>query len=155
VITAAIFRSKFLEFADSATFPNSMVDYYIALSGKLINNPERWGDLEDDGKMLFVAHHCVLEAEAMRQALAGGVPGKSTGVISEKHVDKVSVGYDTALGAEAGAGHWNLTIYGIRLMNLYRLIGAGPVQIGIGTDPASSLSEAWSGPPQYQFPNPS
>jgi hypothetical protein len=68
-----------------------------------------------------------------------------TGVINSKSVDKVSIGYDTAGGIEAGAGHWNLTIYGTRLIKLIKMVGAGPVQVGIGCTPMYSGS-AWSGP---------
>lgn len=142
-VTTASFRTKFVEFADLGRFPAWMIDYYVGLSAKMINNPARWGELEDDGRMLFVAHHAVLERKALDSVASGGVPGVSTGVINSKSVDKVSVGYDTSAGTEEGAGHWNLTIYGLRLKSLMNMMGAGPVQVGVG---CSSSGSAWAGP---------
>lgn len=101
--------------------------------------------------MLFIAHHAVLERKALDAAAQpGGVPGVSTGVINSKSVDKVSVGYDTAAGTEEGAGHWNLTVYGIRLKSLFNMMGAGPVQVGIGCPAGPG---AWPGPSSSYFPN--
>lgn len=153
-VTTASFRANFLEFGDLGRFPDWMINYYVGLSSKLINNPARWGELEDDGRMLFIAHHCVLERKALDAAEAGGVPGVSTGVINSKSVDKVSVGYDTTAGTEPGAGHWNLTVYGIRLQSLFNMIGAGPVQVGVGCSPAgSAFGPGWPGPFGSTFPN--
>lgn len=153
-VTVPSFRAAFLEFNDQTKFPNSMVQYYLTLSTKLINNPQRWAEIEDDGRMLFIAHHCVLERRALDAANRANIPGLMTGPVNSRSVDKVSVGYDTNAGIIPGAGHWNLTEYGVRLKGLFDIIGAGPIQVGAFSclDPLSS-AQAWQGPPLYNFPN--
>lgn len=156
-VTAASFRQTYPEFADVVRYPASQVAYYLALAGKMIDNGARWGDLEDDGRMLFIAHHVVLERKAMEAADQGNVPGVSVGVVNSKSVDKVSVGYDTSAGTVKDAGHWNLTVYGIRLKQLMDMMGAGPIAVGVsaGCLGPNSSSTAWPGPWQSLFPNPS
>lgn len=155
-VTVATFRQTFPEFAEGPAYPNAMVGTYITLAGHMLNNPARWGaELQDYGRMLFVAHHCVLERRALDAVAAGGPPGMSRGIINSESVDKVSVGYDTQGGSEEGAGHWNLTEYGIRLKSMMNMMGAGAVQLGgvpRGVGPLNSAN-AWAGPPQYNFPN--
>lgn len=154
--TVASFRTNFPAFADGTRFPNSMIQYNLDLSLKFIN-AARWGTVADDGSYLFAAHQCVLERKSMDEADAGLAPGQSTGMINNKSVDKVSIGYDTQGGAEADAGHWNLTTYGTRFIRMARMMGMGGIQIGVGncsSDPLSSQN-AWSGPPFSNFPNPS
>lgn len=155
MITVPSFRANYLEFNDQSRFPNSMVQYYLTLSTKLINNPARWAEIEDDGRMLFIAHHVVLERKALDEANQGNVPGTASGPVNSRSVDKVSVGYDTAAGTIPGAGHWNLTQYGIRLKQLFDMIGAGPVQVGAESCGPGLSGAAWQGPPVYNFPNPS
>lgn len=154
-VSVTSFRGVYLEFAEQARYPNSMVSYYLLLSTKLINNPQRWGEVEDDGRMLFIAHHLVLERRALDAANKGGLPGVATGPVNSRHVDKVSVGYDTTAGTIPGAGHWNLTEYGIRLKGLFDIIGAGPIQVGVDSCLPANTGPAWQGPPFYNWPNPS
>lgn len=151
--TTPVFRNRYPEFADLSLYPASTVDYYLGLSEKLINNPARWGDVEDDGRMLFVAHHLVLERRALNDAAKGNVPGMASGPVNSRSVDKVSVGYDTQAGTIPGAGHWNLTQYGIRLKMLFDIVGAGPVQVGVDSCLPANTGLAWPGPSQSMFPN--
>lgn len=152
-ITDAIFRTNYPEFADKARFPVPQVAYYLTLAPKLINEP-RWGNVFDTGVELFIAHNVALERRALDEK--NGVPGMAPGIVSGKSVDKVSVNYDTQSGVMPGAGHWNLTIYGMRFIKLSRMFGAGPIQVGIGFNPPFSMgSDAWPGPWQSNFPNPS
>jgi hypothetical protein len=143
-VTAASFVTDYPEFSDPTKYPTSAINYWLNLSVLLFNAP-RWFDLLDVGTELFIAHNLALEVRAQADAANGAPPGMITGVINSKSVDKVSIGYDTAGGIEAGAGHWNLTIYGTRLIKLTKMVGAGPIQIGIGCTPSYSGS-AWSGP---------
>ena len=152
-MTAASFRSNYPEFGSLSAYPASAVTYWLTLAGKLLNAP-RWQDLIDVGTELFVAHNLALEAKAQAEAQNGSPPGGQVGPISNKSVDKVSVAYDVAVGVDADSSHWNLTIYGTRFINLAKMMGAGPVQVGIGCTPFGAGS-AWSGPPWYNFPNPS
>lgn len=153
-VSVATFRSHLLEFADGQRFPNAMIDYWIAIAIQLVD-PNRWGNLTDNGVEMFVAHNISLERRAMDEAARGAIPGGSIGPVNEKSVDKVSVGYDTGAGAELNAGHWNLTIYGTRYIRLARMMGAGPIQVGVGCEFLNSSSSAYSGPWWTQFPNPS
>lgn len=150
-VTAASFRGHLPEFADAGRFPNAVIDYWIAIAVQLVN-AARWSTLTDMGVESFVAHQISLERQAIDAADAGGVPGLSTGIINSKSVDKVSVGYDTQGGAELDAGHWNLTIYGKRFIRFSRMMGAGPVQVGVT---ACGPGGAWEGPWTANFPNPS
>lgn len=90
----------------------------------------------------------------MDEANRDAIPGGSTGAISAKSVDKVSVNYDTAGSADPEASHWNLTVYGTRYVAFVRLFGAGGYQVGQGAGCAPG-SIAWAGPWQSLFPNPS
>lgn len=109
---------------------------------------------------MWVAHQIVLEKQAMAAAAAGGDPGTKIGVISNKSVNGVSVGFDVGAitGDSAGksAGYYNQTIYGMRFWRLARARSAGPIQIGIGRNPPFFMgfnnfgflgaSNAWAGP---------
>ena len=143
-VTVDSFREHFPAFVDEDRYSDDMIQYWLSLAEKLVNNGVRWGSLRDNGIELFIAHNVSLERRAMDQAEQGQVPGGSPGIVNSKSVDKVSVGYDTQGGAELDAGHWNLTIWGTRYIRLVRIIGAGPVQVG--ADTAVSVSSAWPGP---------
>lgn len=149
-VTIASFRQDFPEFDDSSLYPDSGITYYLNLAGLLLN-VQRWSTILDFGTAMFVAHNLVLERKAQAEAENGAPPGVSTGPVSSKSVDKVSISYDTTAGLDEGAGHWNETIYGKRFIHLARMIGTGPLQIGIGcsNNPLSSAN-AWAGP--YPYP---
>ena len=145
-ITVDQFLQDFKEFGDPVKYPISAVTYYLNLAG-LVFNTQRWGNLLDTGVELFIAHNLVIEARAMAESANGGLPGTVTGPQSSKSVGGVSVSYDTQAAVEADAGHWNLTTYGLRLVKLMKLIGAGPIQVGIGyAPPLMSSADAWGGP---------
>lgn len=145
--TAATLRQHFPEFADETTYPDTNVEFWLGIAAKLVNE-SRWGELTDLGQELFAAHKLVLEFQAQASADTGSAPGTAQGgVVSGKSVDKVSVNYDTGAAAELDAGHWNMTTFGKRYIRLARMMGAGPIQVGVasGYDPLSSAT-AWSGP---------
>ena len=131
-VTVDSFRSNYPEFSDSERIPNSAINYYLNYAGLLLSQTSRWGNLQDLGTELFIAHNVVLEARAQAEADAGGIPGVTTGPIQIKQVSKVQIQYEVQFGIELDAGHWTNTIYGTRFIRLARMIGSGPIQIGIG-----------------------
>jgi hypothetical protein len=152
--TANAFRRNFPEFNDNNVYPDPVVDMWLAFAGELLApSLNRWGGLTSAtytmGINLMTAHELVLARQAQAAAANGAAPGMQSGPINNKSVDKVSVGYDTAATIEEGAGHWNLTTYGSRFLRLAKMMGAGPIQVGIGgwpfSDPLSSIN-AWPGP---------
>lgn len=151
--TVASFRQALPEFADGSVFPNFQVEFWLAVAAKLVNS-SRWGTLTDTGIYLFTAHNITLEQRAARTAANGGIPGETPGIVNNKSVDKVSVGYDTSAGSETEAGHWNLTIYGTRFIRMSRMMGAGGIQLGAGGCSGDGAL-AWAGPWTANFPNPS
>lgn len=153
-VTVASFRQDFPEFASVAIYTNSQVQFYLRLAGKMLN-VARWGNVIDEGTELYIAHNLALERKAQLAGQNGGVPGGATGNLAGKSVDKVSVNYDNSSAMEPDAGQWNLTTYGLRFIQMARMMGAGPVQVGLPvgcSDPLSSAN-AWIGP--YPFPTPS
>lgn len=144
-VTEESFRQHYPEFQSKDRFPDGAITYYITLAGLLLSSA-RWSTLLDLGTELFIAHNIALERRAQDEAAKGAVPGQTTGPVNAKGVGPVSVGYDTANGIVQGAGHWNLTIYGTRFMELVSMFGAGPIQIGIGSTPPLSTQGAWYGP---------
>jgi hypothetical protein len=144
-VTADSFRENYPAFANAETYTAEQIDYYLSLAVLLLN-ASRWSTLLDLGTSMFLAHNLVLEAKNKAAADNGAMPGGDVGPVNNKSVDKVSVGYDTAAGIQEGAGHWNLTNYGTRFIQLARMVGAGPIQVGGGgcVDPLSSVN-AWPG----------
>lgn len=143
-VTAASFRQTFTAFSSQTDYPDPDVNYYIGLAGKLLD-AGRWGNLLDDGVMLFAAHNLSIEMMAKLEAENGNQPGMARGMLSGGGADKANFTYDTGSIARVGDGHWNLTTYGLRYKDLVRMVGAGPVQVGTGDD-GGAFSAAWSAP---------
>ena len=166
MITPASFRIDFTEFTSTVTYTNSSISYWLNLGNLLINSSLLGGSpstvsnppatLYDIALELFTAHNLVLEQPAQLTAENNGVPGQTTGPISSKRVGPVSVSYDVAAGVDPEDGQYNLTIYGTRFINLYKLAGApGIVANGNGSNyqnfgpfPAASAN-GWQGPPLF------
>ena len=122
------FRADFAAFADTTVYLNSTLTYWLCVSQQL-NNPNAWKTLLVTGIELLAAHFMVLETQAMRTALNGGIPGLATGPIQSKAVDRVNIAYAVQMAQEDGAGSYNATIYGQRWWHLAQLVGAGGVQL--------------------------
>jgi len=153
-VTTTSFRINYPEFADTVRYPDQQLNYWITNAGLLLNT-NRWGAVLDLGTELFTAHNIALEARAQAESANGDIPGTTTGPINSKSVDKISVGFDTGAATEEGGGHYNTTIYGTRLLRLMKVMGAGPIQVGVdGPVPALSSANAW-GYPWFANPNPS
>lgn len=139
------FRADFPEFASTTVYPNSMVDFYIGLSVNMLN-PGKFAEQFQYAQELFVAHTITIEAKAIKESSGGGIPGTMAGGIpTSKSVDKVSVSYDASVIMDQAAGHWNMSVYGIRLWQLMKLFGSGPIFVGVGTPPPLN-GPAWTGP---------
>lgn len=125
---AATFRQQFKEFSDITAYPDDDVDLHLAV-GALSLDAGVWGDFHDRGLGLFIAHNLAIGAQDTATSAAGGVPGKVSGPMTSKSVDKVSASYDTKATTYEGAAFWNMTSYGIRLYQLAKLVGAGGRQL--------------------------
>lgn len=127
---AATFRANFPEFPGFQTFTDARIAFWLGIGAKMLS-ADVWGDQLDFGLQLFAAHHLTLSAQAAKVSAVGGIPGVTSGAVSGKTVDKVSVTYDTSVGIVPDAGHWNLSVYGVQFIQLARMIGAqGVRQLG-------------------------
>lgn len=122
------FRVNFPAFADTTRYQTGEITYFAGLAGKLLN-ADRWDDLIGYGTDLFVAHHLAMADMEAKQTGVGASPGKLAGQQIAKAVDKVSASFDVANISLTDGGYWNTTSYGIRFLQLARLVGAGGVQL--------------------------
>lgn len=119
------FRALYPEFASTTTYPDVMLTQWLAVGTMMLNGP-RWAEALDLGLGLFMAHNITLGALNAKAASKGAVPGQQLGPLSSKSAGAVSASYDISSGIEPGAGHWNLTTYGTRFIQLAGWMGAGP-----------------------------
>ncbi len=151
-VTIAQFRADFPAFTDTTVYPDAMIQWNITWATNLMN-AYRWGNMYVQGMELLVAHLSFLNAQQNLAAAAGGAPGISKGMIASEGAGAVSLGYDTSSTAEEKAGAYNLTQWGQQFIRLARLIGMGPIQVGIGYQPwqaaQTDLISAYSGPIDY------
>lgn len=118
IVTVEEFREAFPAFTEEE-FPQAAVHVRLLLAEKFFDK-KIWPD-EDVRKHvagLYAAHYLTVTKE-----------GSALGAVSSKSVDGVSVSYDTGSSSEAGAGFWNATPYGRELYKLFRIFGAGAVQL--------------------------
>jgi len=126
-ITTQSVKDLFPEF-DAYTAPQ--IQPWIDIA-PLYLNPLVWTDQDtlDFATKLFVAHNLVLSARDALAAAVGGISGTAQGIETSKTVDKVSVSRDAGSVSMEDGGQWNMTSYGIRLLQLARIWGAGGLQI--------------------------
>ena len=145
ILTSQQFRADFSEFSSTTIYPNAMVNFYINLSAGMLN-VNRFLDQYIYAQELFTAHCITIEAKSLKEASTNGIPGTmSAGIPSSKTVDKVAITYDIATIMDPNAGHWNMSTYGIRLWQMMRIFGAGPIYVGAGAAPVLS-GPAYVGP---------
>ena len=143
-VTATSLRAQFPEFANTTTFPDSLITSWLAQAVKLVSQAA-WDDSTDFGVSLWTAHQLVLSAKAQASAARrSGSPGGATGVLTSKSAGGVSAGYDFSSVAEKGAGFWNQTTYGMQFYRLSQMFGAGPIQVG--TDGGVVTTSGFPGP---------
>lgn len=157
-VAPADFRLDFPAFSDPVAYSDEAIDFWIGQASLQLS--QRWSTVpgavagasglfrskRDLGVMLYVAHQLALEAYAVDQAKGGAPPIGTPGVIASKAVGPASVGYDVSSSINPADGYWNQTLYGRRFAWMMRLVGAGPIQLGIGVAPPLT-GPAWSGPP--------
>lgn len=133
-VTSAQLRSDFPEFANTTTYPDSLVNVWLTVANSLVNS-SRWMELTNIGIELVTCHHLAMSARDQAAATVGAVPGEVKGPTASKSVDKVSTSYDTSAVALSDAGFWAMTSYGLRFLTLARMMGAGGLQtVGNGSD---------------------
>lgn len=122
----ATFRAVFPEFVDAAKYPDVQVQYYLDFAVQSLR-PEAWRNLLERGTGLFVAHYLAMSAISR----AGAIPGRGQlGIVASKSVGPASISYDnSAISAQADAGHWALTSYGLMYWELMRMVGTGGWQL--------------------------
>lgn len=126
MVDIATFRAVFPEFGDAAKYPDAQVQYYLDFAVQSLR-PEAWRNLLERGTGLFVAHYLAMSAISR----AGTVPGRGQlGIVASKSVGPASISYDnSAISAQADAGHWALTSYGLMYWELMRMVGTGGWQL--------------------------
>ena len=126
MVDIATFRAVFPEFGDAAKYPEARVQYYLDFAVQSLR-PEAWRNLLERGTGLFVAHYLAMSAISR----AGTVPGRGQlGIVASKSVGPASISYDnSAISAQADAGHWALTSYGLMYWELMRMVGTGGWQL--------------------------
>lgn len=123
------FRLAFPEFADETKYPDPMITFWSSAADLLLNET-RWGTLYTHGIWLFTAHNIILASADVASADSGAYPGAGIGgLVSNKGVDGVSIGYDTGATRLEGAGNYNMTKYGRELWWLMNLVGMGGYQV--------------------------
>lgn len=128
--TPADLRAAFPEFVDPP-YTDATINYWLGIATKMVN-VDRWGELYAHGVLLFTAHMLALARRSqVSVAGANGIPGIVTGVLSSKSADGLSASYDVSSITEENAGHWNLTMYGLQYIRAARMMGAGPIHIGL------------------------
>lgn len=126
MVDTATFRAVFPEFVDAAKYPDAQVQYYLDFAVQSLR-PEAWRNLLERGTGLFVAHYLAMSAISR----AGTIPGRGQlGIVASKSVGPASISYDnSAISAQADAGHWALTSYGLMYWELMRMVGTGGWQL--------------------------
>lgn len=142
-VDVATFRANFPAFADEDTYAEPSIQFWLDLAYKR-HNAERWGDLLDQGIQLYVAHELSVEA-ASSKGSANSTPGQIIGNITSRSVGGMSYSRDVSSITDSDAGYMNASTYGLRWRNLMKLVGAGPVQVGLPTSGDYVLGPPWGG----------
>lgn len=147
-LTPDQFRMLFPAFADDTTYPDAMIQTWLNMCPI---DPCVWGSVYQLGMGLWVGH----EMTKFGPNGLASLPGQTgVGIVNNKSVDSVSIGYDTQMGADPEAGQYNMTLYGRQFWSMLKYLPIGPIQIGPGGCPGyySPTSGAWIGP--WPFPGP-
>jgi len=126
--TVEQFRTDFPQFNNSTLYPDTQVQFRLNLADIQLDQ-NRLGRLFPYLVELFVAHYLTLQAGDNRSAALGRAGGSSSGIVSSKSVDKVSVSYDNASTLNPDAGFWNNTRYGAEFYQTICMFGAGGRQL--------------------------
>lgn len=135
--TDADFVLTFTEFNNAARYPQPQRALWLNTAISALS-PSRWANYYKIGVYLWVAHHLVLFGNQGRRRNAMN-PGLPPLIPTSKSVGGVSLGYDTSMLGLSNAGHWALTTYGIRWLDIARMAGAGGDIVGWDTAPQPSF----------------
>jgi|SRR6185369_1521408 len=140
-VTPQSFRQTFRMFKNPDVAPDDAIVYYTtlamnALAGSTMGT--RFDAISlDRAVSLYVAHSLTLDARdidaiggGQNQTPTGAVPGEIKGPATTKTVDKVSVSFDTKAVSWEDEAYWNQTRFGVELVNMIRMFGAGGIQLG-------------------------
>lgn len=158
-VTPTQFRTNFPAFADEDVYTPGQVQFWLDMAALMMDTVQ-WLTYFDLGSQLFAAHMLSLEFNAQTSAAFGANPGSVVGPQSAGAVDKVSYARDNSAAMLKDAGHWNLSVYGLRWKWLANMIGAKPIQVGVPPGGSNyygvnGASGAWNGPWYANVPNPS
>lgn len=131
VLTAwyGLFLAQFPEFSNTALYPVSMVQAWVAPAVEQMNQ-YRFGDQYNLVVSLFIAHNVALSARELKASRSGNsVVGEAYGPVASKTIDKLSISYGATASID-GAGVYNLTSYGQRLYKLIQSFSSGPFYVG-------------------------
>lgn len=155
-VTPDSFLNDFPEFAPPNSYPQSAIQFWLNVASVVLT--ARWDDTDNGsgvtmrslGTELFAAHNLVLVKMSRDTAAKGGNPGFGTGLTSGRTVGPIAISYDNKLATDLGAGHWGLTTYGMRFLELANFMGSFPVQLGMGSSigflSPVPMGAAWYGP---------
>lgn len=146
-VTIDTFRTKLPLFEDSNVYDDITLQFWLDAADLFVGE-QRWGDVRPLGIQMYVAHMITVDALMAKEVAMGGIGGLRGGMVTSESGDSVSVSYDLTGSSEADGGHWNQTVYGRRYIRMMRLMGAGPVQVGVPSPSELLLSQtvAWPGP---------
>lgn len=122
------FRRDFPQFSDTTKYPDPVIQFRLSLADTLIDG-SAMGNMFPYLAELFVAHYMVLHAADTAAGALGGAGGSTSGVVTSKSVDKVSVSYDNNSTLNADAGFWNFSRYGAEFWQMLQLFGYGGIQL--------------------------
>jgi len=128
VITPSQLRQDFPEFQDAAKYSDAAISFWATVAS--VSLPEcRWGAWWSLGQELFIAHNLVLATRNQEDEASGATAGDVSGPATAKAVDKVSVSQDASAVTLENGAFWNMTSYGIQLLQFARMVGAGGIQL--------------------------
>lgn len=122
------FKKVFPEFADDNKYPPAQIEYWGSIA-ELRLNADRWGNLLTHGIDLMTAHYLTIARKNAIAGQVGRVPGEASGVITNKSVGGVNIGYDISSVALENAGNFNLSTYGREFWQLAKIVGIGGLQL--------------------------
>lgn len=132
----AAFRAYYPEFADADTWPDAMIERYLAEGD--METGRRWGrydasvaSIKKRGMFAFAAHRMVLSHAAGRAVGAGGTPSAPAKVAS-KSVGSESVSFAVSAPSAADMARYGdlfQTIYGQEFARLRQRAGMGAVMV--------------------------
>jgi hypothetical protein len=122
------FLSMFPEFADSTLYARDSVELWLQTADETLSgSASNFGSRYAMANGLFAAHYLTI---GRNNTINGGSTSGMAGPISSKHVGAVGVSYQ-GLGDYfyKNRGFWNMSTYGLMLMQMFRVAAAGGMYI--------------------------